>query len=110
MAKVSIDECRRILGAEAQGMSDADVEKLRDSLESAADALYAQITDDLRSGVSSIEEWRRILGSSGESISDAEIQSAAIDYAAEGGPEQEKRNAIERLRWIAHHQNTGEHE
>lgn len=43
MAYITVDECRAILGADAEGRSDAEISHLRDSLEDAAILLYDEI-------------------------------------------------------------------
>lgn len=45
MAQVSIDECRRILGSSADGMTDADIEAMRDNLDRVAKELFTQFTE-----------------------------------------------------------------
>ena len=79
-------------------------------MEVAADALYTKTTEDLRSGADTVENWRRVLGLAPQDMSDAEIEKVLGEHTAETDTEQAKRDAIERLRWIAHAQNTGEYE
>ena len=98
--KVSVEECRRILGPEAANMTDADIETLRDNLERAADALYTEMTADLQEGRASLDEWREV----------ALMDSETIPPWLNTDAEQAKRDAIERIRWMAHHQETGEGE
>ena len=45
MPKVSVDECRTILGATGEGMTDAQIEAMRDELERTADVLYDQMVE-----------------------------------------------------------------
>lgn len=100
MAKVSVEECRRILGPEAANMTDSDIETLRDKLEQAADALHAEMTEDLRKGVASLEEWRET------ALMDSETIPSWLNTDAE----QAKRDALERIRWMSHFFETGEAE
>lgn len=43
MARISVEECRRILGSEAEGYSDERIERLRDALEGVAEVMYDEI-------------------------------------------------------------------
>ena len=43
MVHITIDECRAILGADAEGRSDKEIERLRDSLEDAAVLMYDEV-------------------------------------------------------------------
>jgi hypothetical protein len=49
--QVSTEECRRILGVSANGMTDAEVETMRDELERTADMLFNQIAEGGREGL-----------------------------------------------------------
>ena len=49
--RVSVDECRAILGASADTMTDADIETMRDELERTADVLFDQIVEGGREGL-----------------------------------------------------------
>jgi hypothetical protein len=54
--KVSIEECRRLLGISAENMTDAEVEKMRDGLEQTADVLYTQMVEAGRNGLE-MQRW-----------------------------------------------------
>jgi hypothetical protein len=49
--KVDIEECRAILGESADGMTDAEVETMRDELERTADVLFDQMVAGGREGL-----------------------------------------------------------
>jgi len=49
--RVSVDECRAILGASADTMTDAEIESMRDELERTADVLFDQIVEGGRDGL-----------------------------------------------------------
>jgi hypothetical protein len=49
--KVSVDECRAILGASADTMTDAEIERMRDELERTADVLFDQMVEGGREGL-----------------------------------------------------------
>jgi hypothetical protein len=55
--KVSIEECRRILGSSAESLTDAEVETMRDDLERTADVLYMQMTEAGRAGLEA-QRWQ----------------------------------------------------
>jgi hypothetical protein len=48
---VSVTECRAILGSEANGSTDEEIETIRDGLERTADVLFAQMVEEGRSGL-----------------------------------------------------------
>ena len=52
--RVSVDECRAILGASADTMTDAEIEAMRDELERTADVLSDQMVE-----VATMVWWRR---------------------------------------------------
>jgi hypothetical protein len=52
--KVSIEECRRILGSSADSMTDAEVEAIRDDLERTGDTLYTQMTEAVRADIDAV--------------------------------------------------------
>jgi hypothetical protein len=43
VAFLTIEECRSILGADAEGRSDEEIERLRDALEGAAVVMYDEV-------------------------------------------------------------------
>ena len=49
--RVSVDECRAILGASADTMTDAEIETMRDDLEHTADVLFDQMVEGGREGL-----------------------------------------------------------
>ena len=51
MNKMSIEECRKILGASADALKDAQIEALRDDYERIADVLFDQIVEQGREGL-----------------------------------------------------------
>lgn len=63
--KVSIEECRRILGSSAENMTDAEVEKMRDGLEQTADVLYTQMVEAGRNGLE-MQRWLSHFRETGE--------------------------------------------
>jgi hypothetical protein len=63
--KVSIEECRRILGSSAESMTDADIEKMRDNLENTADVLYTQMVEAGRNGLE-MQRWLSHFRQTGE--------------------------------------------
>jgi hypothetical protein len=63
--KVSIEECRRILGSSAENMTDAEVEKMRDGLEQTADVLYRQMVEAGRNGLE-MQRWLSHFRETGE--------------------------------------------
>lgn len=86
---VSIEECRTILGDLANGKTDAQVEEWRDSLTVVANQMFDHLKSKVR-----IEA---------ESIIDAAFEVPGIPASSEAGL---KRDALERVRWIAHaHEN-----
>ena len=44
--QVSIEECRRILGASADGLTDTEIQAMRDDLVRTADAVFTQMTEE----------------------------------------------------------------
>jgi hypothetical protein len=51
MTKVSIEECRAILGSSANRMTDAEIETMRDDLERTADVFFEQMVEGGREGL-----------------------------------------------------------
>jgi hypothetical protein len=49
--RVSVNECRAILGASAESLTDAEVEAMRDELERTADVLYEQMVEEGADGL-----------------------------------------------------------
>jgi hypothetical protein len=49
--RVSIGECRAILGESADTMTDAEIEAMRDDLERTADVLFDQMVEGGREGL-----------------------------------------------------------
>jgi len=49
--RVSVDECRAILGASADTMTDAEIEAMRDELERTADVLFDQMVEGGQDGL-----------------------------------------------------------
>jgi hypothetical protein len=49
--RVSVDECRAILGESADTMTDAEIETMRDELERTADVLFDQMVEGGREGL-----------------------------------------------------------
>lgn len=45
--KVSIAECRRMLGSSADGMTDIEIEVMRDDLERTANLLFDQMREEV---------------------------------------------------------------
>lgn len=43
MPRISVEECRAILGSEADGYPDERIERLRDALEAVAEVMYDEI-------------------------------------------------------------------
>jgi hypothetical protein len=82
---MTIDECRTLLGTLADGKTDAQVETLRDELTVVANQMF----DHLQSKVRVDREL---------------IEAAAIEFPGlpATSEEQLKREAIDRIRWIAH--------
>jgi hypothetical protein len=97
--KVSLEECRAILGASAESMTDAQVESLRDDLERTAGALHEEMTGALRTGEASLAEWQ-----------EACLLDENIPKWLHTDGEQLRRDAIEKARWFAYFQETGEGE
>ena len=96
---VSIEECRRILGASAETMTDAQIESLRDDLERVAGLLHEEMTQVLRTGQTSLAEWQE------SAFTDDNIPTWLHTDA-----EQLRRDAIEKAHWFARFQETGEGE
>jgi len=44
--QVSIEECRQILGVSANGMTDAEIQAMRNELERTAEAVFTQMTKE----------------------------------------------------------------
>lgn len=53
--KVSVDECRELLGASAEAMTDAEIEMMRGEYERTADVLFDQMVE---SGAEGLEDAR----------------------------------------------------
>ena len=49
--RISVGECRAILGASAEGLTDTEIETMRDEFERTADVLYAQMVEEGRDGL-----------------------------------------------------------
>jgi hypothetical protein len=67
--KVSIAECRRILGNSADGMADAEIEAMRDDLERTANVLYDQMAEEVaQQGMQGIQRihWAAYFQQTGE--------------------------------------------
>lgn len=87
---LSLEKCRGLLGTLANDKSDAQVESLRDELEVVANQMFDHMQSRLR-----IEPKR---------IIDAAAEVPGFPASTE---EQLKRDAVERIRWIAYaHENT----
>ena len=65
ISKIPIDECRRILGSSADGMTDTEIEAMRDNLERTADVLYTQMVEAGRNGLDA-QRWLSYLRETGE--------------------------------------------
>jgi hypothetical protein len=75
MASMTVDECRTVLGADAVGLSDDALERLRDAMEAAAVVMY----DEIARKAQTDPEALRWLSYASESPEDA--------YAADGSDE-----------------------
>ena len=88
---VPIDEVRKILGASAEGRTDADLERLRDGLVAIAHETYDALTKTA-------------------SVSREDIEAAAVDLP--GFPAVSERqlrdDAADRVSWLAYGQEHGD--
>jgi hypothetical protein len=87
---ISIEVCRTFLGTLAEGKTDSQVEAIRDELEVVANQMF----DHLQSKVRGEREM---------------IAEAADDLPGYSAPSEDemKRDALERVRWIAHAHKNG---
>jgi hypothetical protein len=88
--KVSIEECRRILGSSADGKTDAQIEVLRDELTVIANQMFDHLQSKVRVDRELIEA--------------SAVELPGLPATSE---EQLKREAIDRIRWIAHDHENG---
>jgi hypothetical protein len=86
---VSIEKCRELLGATADGKSDVQVEQWRDDLTVVANQMFDHLQSKVRVDA--------------ESIIDAAADVPGFPATTE---EQLRRDALERIKWIAYaHEN-----
>jgi hypothetical protein len=86
---MTVDECRTLLGTLADGKTDAQVEILRDELTVVANQMFDHLQSKVR-----VER---------EATADAAIDLPGLSATTE---DQLKRDALERVRWIAYaHEN-----
>jgi hypothetical protein len=62
---VSVEECRRILGQSAEGMTDEQIEAMRADLERTADVLFDQMVEAGRDGLEA-QRWISYIRETGE--------------------------------------------
>lgn len=79
MAHISIEECRSILGAEADGHSDEQIGRLRDSLESAATVMYDEIVKHAQIDPESVR-WYAYAFENPETANGEDIPDEAFPY------------------------------
>jgi hypothetical protein len=71
---LSVTQCREILGAEADGKSDEQIEKLHDSIAALANSLYDQVQAEWKANPESVR-WAAYSHENGE-------ESDTHDYEA----------------------------
>lgn len=82
MSKLTVQECRKILGRSATGHSDEQVERLRDSLEDIASLMYDHIAQQAQEDPESV----RWLAYGFENPEDADCPNIPDDAFPEDGP------------------------
>jgi hypothetical protein len=90
MPKLTVDQCRKLLGDAANGKTDEQIERLRDELSTVANQMYDHLQAKVR-----VER---------EAIEAAKIELPGIPATSEA---QLRIDRVERIRWTAHmHENT----
>ncbi len=82
---VSIEECRQILGASAEGKTDEQIERLRDELVVVANDMYDHLVRQT-------------------AVSQEDVDAAAVDLPGfpASTPEDLQRDRLDAVRWTVH--------
>jgi hypothetical protein len=74
LEKLTLEECRRIMGADAEGWPDEKIERLRDRLEALAHELYGEIGQRAAENLEDVR-WAAYLHRNGFDESDIIVDS-----------------------------------